>query len=75
MLHYPLGFQPVQLSGGTTFREGKVEIFYNNTWGSVCDDYWSRSNADVVCRQLGYEESLSTDATCKRQKMNQMVIV
>ncbi|KAL8625952.1 hypothetical protein ACOMHN_012544 [Nucella lapillus] len=43
-----------RLSGGASMYEGRVEVSYNNFWGTVCDDNFRTSDAQVVCRSLGY---------------------
>ena len=40
--------------GGTVLSEGRVEMCYENRWGTVCDDLWGISDARVACRQLGF---------------------
>lgn len=45
----------VRLVGGSGPHEGRVEIFHNGQWGTVCDDRWELRVGQVVCRSLGYQ--------------------
>ncbi len=55
----PCGNGDIRLVGGRSRFEGRIEVCWNNQWGTVCDDgleaVQSADNfAAVVCRQLGF---------------------
>ena len=41
---------------------GRVEVFYNKQWGTICRDGWEMQDTDVVCRELGFNYSIKTIA-------------
>ena len=47
----------MRLVSGSNAREGRVEIYHNGKWGTICDDFWDINDAHVVCRELNYSRA------------------
>ena len=52
----------LRLQHGNSSNKGRVEIFMDGDWQTVCDESWDIEDADVVCRQLelGYAVAAPT---------------
>uniref|UniRef100_A0A8C1PFQ0 Neurotrypsin n=1 Tax=Cyprinus carpio TaxID=7962 RepID=A0A8C1PFQ0_CYPCA len=58
----PLSDGAVRLVGGVKGYEGRLEVHYRGQWGTVCDDGWTQTNTQVVCRQMGFRSGESVSA-------------
>lgn len=46
----------LRLVSGSTDTMGRLEIFYDGEWGTICDKDFGQDEADIACRQLGYTQ-------------------
>ncbi|XP_030851628.1 deleted in malignant brain tumors 1 protein-like [Strongylocentrotus purpuratus] len=55
----------VRLTDGANDSEGRVEVMYNGSWGTVCDNGWDTNDARVVCRMLGFDGALAATVSAR----------
>ena len=45
----------IRLQGGNYSNEGHVEVYCNGQWGTICSTGFSTTDANTICKQLGYD--------------------
>ena len=40
--------------GGISENEGRLEVCFDQRWGTISGDGWTHADTQVACRQLGY---------------------
>ena len=47
----------LKLVGGISENEGRLEVCFDQRWGTISGDGWTHADTRVACRQLGYSTS------------------
>ena len=49
----------LRLIAGTSNDNGRLEIYHNGRWGTICDKDWDLNATQVACKQLGFRTGLA----------------
>uniref|UniRef100_A0A250Y1S6 Scavenger receptor class A member 5 n=1 Tax=Castor canadensis TaxID=51338 RepID=A0A250Y1S6_CASCN len=60
-----MDFAMIRLMNGSGLHEGRVEVYHDRRWGTVCDDGWDKKDGDVVCRMLGFRSAEEVHRTAR----------
>ncbi|KAK3713138.1 hypothetical protein QZH41_010040 [Actinostola sp. cb2023] len=44
------------------FDQGRVEVYYNESWGQVCNRGWTGADSNVTCKELGFQAAVQNFA-------------
>ena len=44
----------LRLQNGTHNQSGRVEVYFEDKWNAICDEFFNDKAATVVCKMLGF---------------------
>jgi len=53
----------LRLIDGESESRGRLEVQISGVWGTICDNLWDFTDADIACKQLGFSGALFPDAS------------
>ena len=51
----------IRLQEGSYSNQGRVEVYCNGQWGTICDNEFDSADANTICKQLGYSGYIRYD--------------
>ena len=56
----PCNDRDLRVVNGTSPREGRVEVCYNQAWGTICNVVYGMHAAEILCTALDFEGEIVT---------------